>query len=217
MSKKIVIVGAGPSGLLLAHYLLARDTEYQIDIYERRRDPRTVSISKSRTFPIALNDRGMSALNQIPNLKEAVRAISVEIWGTVIHGSQGKQRVITRAKPLITLDRTELTKVLLNTLDHKYDHTRLNFHFQHSCTHVDLTTKQASFSCPDSTETESIVAYDLIVGADGARSVVRKSFLDTKLFELEQKFIDNDYKSIFLPSGVNRESNIALESDRIHT
>jgi len=66
MAKKIVIVGAGPSGLLLAHYLLNRDRKYQIDIYERRQDPRTKSISKSRTFPITLNSRGMNALRQIP-------------------------------------------------------------------------------------------------------------------------------------------------------
>ncbi len=217
MVKKVVIVGAEPSGLLLAHYLLARDEKYQIEIYERRSDPRTVSSSKSRTFPIALTDRGMSALNQIPNLKDAVTAISVEMLGSVVHNSKGKQRVIPRKKSFMSLDRTELTKVLLNTLEQKFDHTRLNFHFQHSCTQVDLSTKQASFSCSDSTGTESKVAYDLIVGADGARSVVRKSFLDTKLFEIEQKYIDNDYKSIFLPSGVNQEFNIALEKDHVHT
>ncbi|WP_244141940.1 NAD(P)-binding protein [aff. Roholtiella sp. LEGE 12411] len=55
MVKKVAIVGAGPSGVLLAHYLLHRGDKYQIDIYERRSDPRTVSFSKSRTFPISLS------------------------------------------------------------------------------------------------------------------------------------------------------------------
>ena len=36
MVNKVVIVGAGPSGLLLAHYLLRRGDKYQVDIYERR-------------------------------------------------------------------------------------------------------------------------------------------------------------------------------------
>ncbi len=31
MVKKVAIVGAGPSGVLLAHYLLHRSDEYQID------------------------------------------------------------------------------------------------------------------------------------------------------------------------------------------
>lgn len=39
MLAKIVIIGAGPAGLLLAHYLLRRG-KYQVEIYDRRPDPR---------------------------------------------------------------------------------------------------------------------------------------------------------------------------------
>jgi kynurenine 3-monooxygenase len=154
MVKKVVIVGAGPSGLLLAHYLLARDEKYQIDIYERRQDPRNKSISKSRTFPIALNGRGMNALRQIPGLQEAVLAISMEMWGTISHNQNGKQRVISRKKPLIALDRSDLTKVLLDTLEPKFDRTRLNFHFQYSCKEVNFAAKTATFQNLASVEPE---------------------------------------------------------------
>jgi kynurenine 3-monooxygenase len=84
MVKKVVIVGAGSSGVLLAHYLLRRDDKYQIDIYERRNDPRIVEFSKSRTFPITLNERGMSVLRKIPGVEEAVKSISVEIIGSLV-------------------------------------------------------------------------------------------------------------------------------------
>ena len=216
MFKKVVIVGAGPSGLLLAHYLLARDEKYQVEIYEYRHDPRTVAVSKSRTYPIGLNDRAMNALRQIPGLEAAVLAISVEIWGSVAHNKNG-QRNISRKKPLFTLDRFDLTKVLLDTLTQKFDNTRLKFHFQCSCTQTDLAAKTASFQSLSVVEPENFtVAYDLLIGADGARSVVRRHFLDLKLFELEQKCVDSDYRSIFLPSGVN-ESNIAIESGKIHS
>ena len=218
MAKKVVIVGAGPSGLLLAHYLLARDEKYQIEIYEQRNDPRTVDVSKLRTYPIALSDRAMNALRQIPVLEAAVLAISLEIWGTIVHNQNGRQRVISRKKPLIALDRTELSKVLLKTLEQKFDNTRLKVHFQCSCTQIELAAKTASFQNLAVAEPENFtVAYDLVIGADGARSVVRKHFLDLKLFELEQKYIDTDYKSIFLPSGVNEKSNIVLESGKIHS
>lgn len=79
MVKKVVIIGAGPCGLLLAHYLLRRGDKYQIDIYERRSDPRIVSFSTSRTFPLSLNERGMNALSKIDGLGEAVRAISLPV------------------------------------------------------------------------------------------------------------------------------------------
>lgn len=211
---KIVIVGAGASGLLLAHYLLWRDGEYQIEIYERHRDPRTISVAKSRTFPIALNDRGMKAIAQIPGLTDVVKAISVEMSGTITHTSSGKKRYISRKKSLTTLDRTELIKVFLTTLEQKYNGDRLKIHFEHSCTQVDLAAKQARFSTPKS---EITVDYDLVIGADGARSQVRKAFQDTKLFELEQKYISNDYKSIYLPSGNDSESNPILEKNQIHS
>lgn len=236
MTKRVLIVGAGPSGLLLAHYLLARQQKYQVDIYERHSDPRAVSVARSRTFPVALNDRGMDALKQIPGLKQAIAEVSVQMWGTVIHKVDGKQRTILRDKPLFALDRTELTKVLLDSLEQKYScdapQKRLNIYFQHSCTQIDLKAKKAIFSQPSSTQSESTekahlrlvgkgkprsVTYDLIIGADGAKSTVRKHFLDTKLFEIEQKYIDNDYKSIHLSSSVSEKFQIALERDRIHS
>lgn len=60
---------------------------------------------------------------------------------------------------------------------------------------------------------EVTVNYDLLIGADGARSRVREQFLSTDLFELEQKYIPFAYKSIFLPAV--RETS--LKPGYIHT
>ena len=155
----------------------------------------------------------MKAIAQITDLEDAVKKISVEVVGSIAHSNDGKQRQISRKKPLLTLDRTELTEVFLNTLEQKYNKQRLKIYFDYSCLGVDLTTKQANFS--SSSYGSNTVNYDLIIGADGARSVVRKSFLDLKLFELEQKYIDNDYKSLYLApkNSINR----TLESNKIHS
>jgi kynurenine 3-monooxygenase len=66
--EKIVIIGAGPAGLLLAHYLLARGG-YQVAIYERRPDPRLIASHSQRTFPISLQTRGLSAIRALPGLE----------------------------------------------------------------------------------------------------------------------------------------------------
>ena len=207
MVKKVVIIGAGASGLLLAHYLLNRK-DYQIDIYERHGDPRMLSDSKSRTYPLAMNERGMKALGQISGLTKEVKASGHEIVASVSHSYTGKKRVIPRNKSLTTIDRLSLIEVLLNSLDAK---DNLKVHFQHPCLRVDLTAKEAYFTTP----TEDLtVDYDLIIGADGARSVVRKAFLDTRLFECQQKYVSDDYKTLFLPL---KNIEHQLDTDKIHS
>jgi kynurenine 3-monooxygenase len=211
MVKKVAIIGAGPSGLLLAHYLWRRGEKYQVDIYERRNDPRIVSFSKSRTYPLSLNERGMSALRKIEGLEEAVKAISVEMTGTVFHQKNGKTRFTPRNKPLTTLDRTNLAIALLKSTE-KYDH-RLNLHFNYQCTSVDFAAKQVKLQLE--TQEDFTVDYDLLVGADGSGSVVREHFLATENFECIQKYYPTDYKSIYLDSSEKLETN--LKPDNIHT
>ncbi|MBD2778072.1 FAD-dependent oxidoreductase [Iningainema tapete] len=216
MVKKVVIVGAGPSGVLLAHYLLRRDSQYQIDIYERRGDPRVVPFSKSRSYPVALGERGMNALRKIEGVEEAVKALSVEMTGTVFHQKNGKKRFTSRKKPLITLDRTNLVIALLK-LTEKYDSERLNIHFNYQCTQVDFTAQTVKIkNLAGQTPAELTVNYDLLIGADGARSVVREHFLSTKLFEFEQKYDRNHRKSIFLPRP-DENSDIHLKQNSIHS
>lgn len=216
MSKKVVIVGAGPCGLLLAHYLLHRGENYQIEIYERRSDPRIISFSKARTFPISLNERGMSALRQIAGLEAAVKAVSVKMTGTVFHQKNGKSRFTPRQKPLVTLDRTNLVIVLLEKLAQEYDTERLNIHFDCQCQSVDFHHKTVNFyNIAVGNNPEFTVDYDLLIGTDGANSVVRAGFQDIENFEYEQKYYPTDYKSIFLDQPVNSSSNLKL--DHIHT
>lgn len=80
-SQKTVIVGAGPAGLLLAHYLLTR--HYTVEIYDRRPHPRTVAPEQSRSFPISLQERGRQALQNIPGLEDAIAHHSIFCQGTV--------------------------------------------------------------------------------------------------------------------------------------
>jgi kynurenine 3-monooxygenase len=220
MVKKVAIVGAGASGVLLAHYLLRRGSRYQVDLYDRLSDPRIMEFSNARTFPISLTERGTRALGRIAGLETAVRAIGLEMSGTIFHQPNGKTRVKSRKKPLVTLDRTNLVITLLNELTQKSDNSRLNLHFDRTCTAVDFAAKTITFenttptSAPAATDLK--VDYDLLIGADGARSAVRSYFLNTELFEFEQKYVPTDYKSIILPHP-DRSLDFNLESGKIHS
>ncbi len=210
MVKQVVVVGAGPSGLLLAHYLLRRKEQYHIDIYERRSDLRTVDFSKARTFPLVLNQRGLRALSNIEGVVEAVKATSVESTGTLIHLKNGKKHFIPRGKNFFILDRTQLIITLLKTLTEKYDPDRLSIHFNHQCKEVDFEAKTVTFG---NAAANTTVCYSLLIGADGARSRVREQFLSTNMFELEQKYIPFAYKSIHLPAF----DKPSLQPGYIHT
>ncbi|MGL5881280.1 MAG: FAD-dependent oxidoreductase [Xenococcaceae cyanobacterium] len=213
MTKTVAIIGAGPSGILLAHYLLRRGDRYRVDLYERRSDPQTIPFSSSRTFPLSLNQRGIDALNNIEGLVEMVKGISVSSTGSVFHQSNGKTRFTPRQNPIFILDRTQLAIALLKKLTETCDPTRLNLYFNHQCTKVDFASKTATF-CQNQTA-EITINYDLLVGADGAKSLVREKFLSTELFELEQKYIPTDYKSIFLPNSVKTATD-KLSSGYVH-
>lgn len=107
MLQKVVIIGAGPTGLLLAHYLLRRG-KYCAELYEQRSDPRLVDVSQDRTFPISLQERGRKALRQIPGLEEAIAAVGMFCNGSKVHRQKGKAREISRTVPLLTIDRIEV-------------------------------------------------------------------------------------------------------------
>ncbi|MBW4581716.1 MAG: FAD-dependent monooxygenase [Tildeniella nuda ZEHNDER 1965/U140] len=218
MVKKVVIVGAGPSGVLLAHYLLRRGDQYQIDLYDRLSDPRVIEFSNARTYPISLTERGMNALGQIEGVEDAVRAISLEMSGTIFHQQNGKTRATSRKKPLVTLDRTNLVITLLE-LTEKYTDSRLKLHFNHSCTEVNFAAKTITFQTAAQTAEASpslTVNYDLLIGADGARSVVRSHFLNPELLEVEQNYVSTDYKAVLLPR-LDPSSHMHLEPGKIHS
>ncbi len=220
MTKKLIIVGAGPCGLLLAHYLLNRSTQYQIDIYERRQDPRLVSLDNSRTIPYGLSERGLKALRKIDGLEAAIKAESVKNKGVIVHKENGKTLFLSKRTPTFNTNRTRLVITLLENLTKNYDTNQVKIHFNRKCSQVDFAAKTVGFEkvreASVEEEREKVnVNYDLLIGTDGARSVVRKHFLTTESFDFEQKHVRSGYKTVFIP-GSNEKAGIDLQRDCLH-
>ena len=74
--EKIVLIGAGLTGPLLATYLAKRG--FEIEIFERRPDMRTEPIGAGRSINLAVSLRGVHALKEV-GLFEEIKKIFIPI------------------------------------------------------------------------------------------------------------------------------------------
>lgn len=211
--QKVIIVGAGPAGLFLAHHLLSRG-RYQVEIYERRPDPRRIESSNQRTFPISLQARGLSAIRTVPGLEAALVEEGVWSSGALLHGKRGKTRRVDRKLPLLLIDRNQLTRVLLQHLLKRYNDESLMIRFDCTCTKVDPDSQTLMLH---GSEGDLCTArFDYLVGADGVRSQIRDALVVRTAMQCEQSIIPDAYKSLFV-RRVNQDNSVELAADRIHS
>ncbi|MGD1875208.1 MAG: FAD-dependent oxidoreductase [Mastigocoleus sp.] len=210
--QKIIIIGAGPAGLLLAHYLLRRGN-YQIEIYERRPDPRSAEQSKQRTFPIALQTRGLDAIRVIPGLESALTQYGIWSYGVLIYSKRGKPRKIKRKTPSLAIDRQSLTLVLLEELLNSYSEADVKVKFDCNCIGVEKEQQTVTLQNQEETFTAN---FDRLIGADGSRSQVRETLASAGYLNFQQELVPDAYKSLSLPR-INLDKNIELPGNIIHT
>lgn len=212
MLQKVVIIGAGPAGLLLAHYLLRRG-KYQVELYERRSDPRLVDASQDRTFPISLQERGRKAIRKITGLEEAIAKEGVFCNGSKIHRRRGKARQFPREVPILTIDRNRLVMILLQHLTQTYTSEQVVVKFGCQCVQVDRLAKSVTLQ-PQQGEAFTL-AYDRLIAADGARSHIRDYLAQDASLQCDSSYVPDAYKSVFL-SRSNPALGLELEPDKIH-
>src|SRR6266849_9334438 len=194
---KFVLIGSGLAGGLLAAYLGRRG--YEVDLYERRADPREGNIVGGRSINLAVSTRGIHALEQI-GIADEVLQHAIPMRGRMIHDKSGHLHFapydVDPNKHINSIGRAALNTTVIEAAQ-RYPNVRV--HFNHRCTDVDLDSATAQLL---NTETSiiSAVRADAVIGVDGAFSAVRQSMqqrLDR--FEYDETHLAHGYKELTIP------------------
>jgi kynurenine 3-monooxygenase len=199
MADKFVLIGSGLAGGLLAAYCGRRG--YEVDLYERRADPREGNIVGGRSINLALSTRGIHALQQL-GIADEVLQHAIPMRGRMIHSKSGELHFAPYDrdpnKYINSIGRAALNTTVIEAAQ-RYPNVRV--HFNHRCTDVDLNAPAAHLL---NTETNQVIAArgDAVVGVDGAFSAVRQSMqqqLDR--FMYDESYLAHGYKELTIPPG----------------
>ena len=222
MATKFVLIGSGLAGGLLAAYLGRHG--YEVDLYERRADPREGNIVGGRSINLALSTRGIYALEQLGIADEVLRQ-AIPMRGRMIHEKSG-------ALHFSAYDRdpnkfiNSIGRAALNTtvIEAAQRHPSVRVHFNHRCTDVDLDSATAKLFPSDGETAMSAASFDhqiirargdAVIGVDGAFSAVRQS-MQKKItgFEYDESYLAHGYKELAIPPAP--DGSWRMEKEALH-
>jgi kynurenine 3-monooxygenase len=210
MPAKFVLVGSGLAGGLLAAYLGRRG--YEVDLYERRSDPREGNIVGGRSINLAISTRGIHALEHIGIADEALRH-AIPMRGRMIHDKSGGLHFapydVDPKKCINSIGRASLNAAVIQAAQ-RYPNVRVNFN--HKCTDVDLNEA----ACHLETETGKLTARgDAVIGVDGAFSAVRASMQQRiENFQYDESYLAHGYKELTIPPAP--DGSWQIEKNALH-
>src|SRR5438270_2407972 len=208
-TTKFVLIGSGLAGGLLAAYLGRRG--YDVDLYERRADPREGNLVGGRSINIALSTRGIHALEQI-GIADEVLKHAIPMRGRMIHEKSGALHFapydVDPNKHINSIGRAALNTTVIEAAQ-RYPNVRV--HFNHKCTDVDLDSATAQL-LNTSTNQPIMASGDAVIGVDGAFSAVRESMqFGIENFKYDEAYLAHGYKELTIPPESNgswrREKN----------
>jgi len=207
-NQKVIIIGAGLSGSLLAIYLAKRGIA--ADIYESHGDMRKEEMSAGRSINLALSDRGIAALRQI-GMDEYMLREAVPMFGRMVHAAGGATKLLPysgrEGEYINSVSRFGLNIALMNEAE-KYVGVR--FYFSEKCIDFDCKTGETVF------ESGKIVKGDTLIATDGAGSAVRNSMLHGGIprFDFSQSWLEHGYKELHIPPGAG--GAFLMEKNALH-
>jgi len=221
MPWKFVLIGSGLAGGLMAAYLGRRG--YEVELYERRGDPREGNIVGGRSINLALSTRGIYALEQLGIADEVLRH-AIPMRGRMIHDKSGTLHFSPYDRDpnkfINSIGRAALNTTVIEAAQ-RYPNVRV--HFNHRCTEIDLEQAIAHFEISSvraavsaATPQKIVRAHsDAVIGVDGAFSTVRLS-MQRKIpgFMYDESYLAHGYKELTIPPRA--DGSWQMEKNALH-
>lgn len=209
-SKEITIAGAGLVGSLLG--VLLGQQGYRVRLIERRSDSRKQRVDSGRSINLALSERGRHAL-RLAGLMDQVDSLLIPMRGRMLHSVDGQTELVPYGQRphevIYSVSRQELNSVLLTAAE---DAAGVEVAFDQKVAEIDFDAKQLVVVDVPSSQTKS-QDFDLLIGADGAGSRVRRALIEKTAGNSCSEFLDHDYKELEIPAIAGKH---AMEPEALH-
>lgn len=212
--EKVVIVGAGLAGTLMAILLAQRGAK--VELIERQNYRDGVPFSNGRSFNITISSRGVCAM-QAAGIWERVKDRTIPITGRMCHMGLDQTEFpysSDRSAKLYGARRSDVNDELLacaRELDN------ISFRFETTITELDKRRGALCVAPVGGGESEWIEDADFVIGADGVFSSVRQIIHKSERVEYHQRFLDWGYREVFIPAReVDGKPKFAMSPHSLH-
>lgn len=203
---QISILGAGLAGSLLA--VMLGEEGFRVSVFEKRNDPRTANLAAGRSINLALSHRGIKALKHA-HVFDRLENLMIPMKGRMVHAVRGRrvfQAYGREGQAIHSVSRSELNQALISAAEAN----GVEIHFGSKCEAAD--PENAGFVIRQG-EQETSYNADVLIGADGAFSTLRKAMLGLDRFDYQQRHIGHGYKELSMPP---LDGDFALEPGCLH-
>jgi kynurenine 3-monooxygenase len=196
-NASVAIVGAGPTGALLA--ILLRRRGFDVTLYDARPDPRCTAGDSGRSINLALADRGIAALERV-GLYAEIRRDTVPMQGRLLHDRTGGtlfQAYGQRPQEVLhSISRHRLGRALIDVAVRVHG---VDARFEHRLEAVDFAGASAAIR-DLRTDTVKTIPMQPLLACDGAGSALRRELTQAGLIESTELPLDHGYKELSIPA-----------------